>query len=158
MSLPREVQPGDRVRADDHNALVRAVRDLATRRGAGGIDTFGSVDGGVLGVLARQFPHLIRLAVIDAYTGPTLDANGEVAVELITYNVRLHRANHLFMTNRRPDLGNPLPDGCMVKPAQAGGPCVIFDLIDDLEGTPAPLLWVPLGPRGERFGVETCGG
>lgn len=154
---PKPVQPGQKVRASDHNDVVRAIRSLRDRRAGTGVDSLGGLDSGLLTILSRQFPRVFRQGVIEAYSGPTPDTNGEVAVELITYHVRLRGGNHRFMENKKPDLGNPLPDGCLVKPAAAGDPCFILMLVDDLEGTPDPLLWVPLGPRGERFGVDVCG-
>ena len=91
---------------------------------------------------------------ITAYTGPAPDATGGVACELITYNVAFLRGTQDVMTNRRPDLGHPFPDGVKVKPAAVGDPAVILSW--HTAGDAQRLLYVPCGQRGERVIVAEC--
>lgn len=145
-----EVRQGDPIRAGDHNEVVRAIRAMGSSRGV----AYSMADVGIVGLLPSLMPDDAKWARITAYTGPAPDATGGVACELITYNVAFLRGTQDVMTNRRPDLGHPFPDGVKVKPAAVGDPAVILSW--HTAGDAQRLLYVPCGQRGERVIVAEC--
>lgn len=150
--VPREVRQGETISAEAYNALVRSIRRMGLSQGL----AFGMPDAGVVGLLPALMPDDAKWARITAYTGPSPDATGGVACELITYNVAFLRGTQDVMTNRRPDLGHPFPDGVKVKPAAVGDPAVILSW--HTAGEAQRLLYVPCGQRGERVIVAECSG
>lgn len=148
--VPREVRQGETISAEAYNALVRSIRRMGLSQGL----AFGMPDAGIVGLLPALMPDDAKWARITAYTGPAPDATGGVACELITYNVAFLRGTQDVMTNRRPDLGHPFPDGVKVRPAAVGDPAVILSW--HTAGDAQRLLYVPCGQRGERVIVAEC--
>ncbi|MFO0833649.1 MAG: hypothetical protein U0638_01660 [Phycisphaerales bacterium] len=148
----REVRPSEAIRAGDHNDVVRAVRRIGAAAGV----QFSMPDGGIVGMLPALMPDDAKWARITAYTGPAPDATGGVPAELITYNVALVRGQTNVMTNQRPHLGHPFPDGVKIKPAPVGAPAVILRWT--IAGDTQSLLYVFCGRDAEQVVVAECAG
>jgi len=148
----REVRQGDAIKASDHNEVVRAIR----RMGASAGMQFGMPDGGLVALLPALMPDDAKWARITAYTGPSPDATGGVPCELITYNVALVRGQTDVMTNQRPHLGHPFPDGVKIRPAPVGAPAVILRWT--IAGDVQYFLYVFCGREAEQVVVAECSG
>jgi len=145
-----DVRQGDPIRAGDHNDVVRALRALGSSRGL----AYSMADAGIVGLLPALMPEDAKLARVTAYTGPAPDATGGVPCEMITYNIALWRGQSNVMTNQRPHLGHPFPDGVKVKPAAVGSPAIILRW--NIAGDPVSLLVVLPGRSGEQVVVAEC--
>ena len=148
----REVGQGERIGAGDHNQIVRAIRRMGLSAGAAS----AMADSGIVGLLPTVMPQYARWARITAYTGPSPDATGGVPCDLITYNVALTPGTDDVLTNQRPHLGHPFPDGVKVKPAAVGSPAVILRF--PIAGELTTLLYVFAGRSGEQVVVAQCAG
>ena len=147
-----DVRQGDPIRAGDHNDVVRALRALGSSRGM----AYSMADAGIVGLLPALMPEDAKLARVTAYTGPAPDATGGVPCEMITYNIALWRGQSNVMTNQRPHLGHPFPDGVKIRPAPVGAPAVILRWT--IAGDVQYFLYVFCGREAEQVVVAECSG
>lgn len=148
------VQPGDRIKADHHNGLVRSLmRMLKITTGPGLTGKWTADDG--LHLMLSQSPNWFVPARITAKTGsdPDLPAN-------VTYTAKGIFEPQAVMTNVAPSYGRPVKGAdaafTKIRPAAVGSFCYILRDRDASGGVIAKLVLLPGGSEGETIFFEQC--
>lgn len=170
MKLPELKAPGDAIYAEDFNALIDAIGQLANprveaplkvKRGKGGVP--------VLALQGDDYAVFRRLTII---AGPDSAVPADPATVKYTFQVY---GSDVTITNRAPDWGRPFDqsggNSPFIYPAPVGTPALLFNFNTKTGSGPTAdvrpegLIWIPFGGsgaggnfKGERLHTAPCPG